>query len=67
MEMTHWMTHWAADKLVSFMKQYWWGNISKATEEAQLTCAVCPKYNPGKTTQTATGHFNLPKGLSKGW
>ena len=36
-EKTHQMTHWAGDKLLSFMKQDWWGNISKATKEAQLT------------------------------
>ena len=47
--MTPQMTHWAANKFVNFMKQYWQENISKAAKEAQLTCAECPKYNPGKT------------------
>ena len=36
-EKTHQKTHWAGDKLLSFMKQDWWGNISKSTKEAQLT------------------------------
>lgn len=49
------------------MKQNWWGNISKATEEVQLTCAMCPKFNPEKTIQTAPGYCDLPKGLFKVW
>lgn len=59
--MTCQMTHWTVDKLGNFMKQYWWGNISKATKKAQLTSALCPKYNPGKIIQNALGHFDLPK------
>ena len=62
MEMTHQMTHWAGNKLTSFMKQYWWENISKAAKEAQLTCTVCSKYNQGKTIQTAPRHSDVSNG-----
>ena len=36
-EKTNQMIHWVGDKLLSFMKQDWWGNISKAIKKAQLT------------------------------
>lgn len=59
--MTHQMTLWATDKL-SFMKQYWCRNVSKASKEVYETYTVCPKINTGKVMQIALSHFYLPSG-----
>ena len=59
-EKTHQMIHWVGNKLLSFMKQDWQGNISNATKDAQLTFVLCSKYDPRETIQTAPRHFDLP-------
>ena len=59
--------HWAPDKMIAFVDQYWWGNINKTSKSANLTCPTCPKYNPGKPVCTAPGHFKLPNGPFEVW
>lgn len=34
------LNHWSTEKMVTSMSQYWWGNISKATENACLAPSV---------------------------
>jgi len=54
------LNHWANNKLIVFMNQYWWGNIKKAAKSTYLARPLGPKYNPGKEIHTSPGHLNCP-------
>lgn len=62
----HALNH-SVDKVITFMNQYWWGNINKAERSAYFASPTCPKYNPGKPVSTAPGHFKLPNGPFEVW
>ena len=55
----HALNRWSTDKMTTFINQYWWGNINKATKCSYLTCATCPNITQG-TFYSAPRHFKLP-------
>ena len=62
----HALNNWSTDKMITFINQYWWGNINKATKCTNLTCPTCPN-----TTHvafcSAPRHFKLPNGPFEFW
>ena len=63
----HALNHWSTEKIVAFMDQYQWGNISKATKSAYFTYSTCSKYDRRKPVCTVPGHFKLPHGPFEVW
>lgn len=63
----HALNHWSNDKMIVFIKQYWWGNINKATESAHLAIPICSRHDSGKLSCTAPGLFKLLNGTFKFW
>ena len=39
----HALNYWPTDKMITFMNQYWWGNINEAAKGADLTCPASSK------------------------
>lgn len=53
--------------MITFMIQYQWENINKATQNACLTCPTCLEYSPGKPLRTVPRCFKYPNRPWEAW
>lgn len=55
----HALNHWSADKMITFINQFWWGNINKATKRAYSLVPLA-QIQTGKPVYTDSRYFKLP-------
>lgn len=67
LQFIHEMTHWAPEKMVSWVKQYFWKPSPTVAQKVYVRCTICPKRNPGKPLHGSQGHFPLPVGPFEVW
>lgn len=63
----HELNLWPTEKMVAFMHQYQWENISKATKSAYLAFSRLSEIQPREACLYHLGRFNLPDSPFRVW